>query len=65
MSFELGTDIAGSMADSGETYQGDARNVRARRGGHDISRGPSRGRNFAKPAHQIQRESHLRKFLFV
>jgi hypothetical protein len=50
------------MAKSRENpHKGDARDVGARRGGHDLFRRPPRGRHPSQFADPLQRQSHLRK----
>lgn len=53
-----------AMADSGAPHQGNARYLRAGCRGHDIPRGPPRSWNPSQPPHPLQRESHLRTYLF-
>lgn len=54
--------FAGPMAEPRENSdQGDARDIGAGRGGHDLARGPPRGRHPAQPTDPLQRQSHIRE----
>ena len=50
-----------AMADPGAEDQGHAPDLRPGRGGHDRAGRPPRGGDTQEPAHQIQREPHLRE----